>query len=330
MMLQHCVHRIFMLVVALVLGLSRSQAQPPPARYLTLTYKCYLTNIPPTAKQADCWIPVPISDDRQTVKILSADLSTGRLTTDPRYGNRIYYKHFSLDHKSLGDTLTITLAYQIQLREKSVPQAKQLLPLQGGHVDAAEQGYLGPNRLIPLQGPIAQLHQQLNLPPEPILAARQIYDYLIDHMVYNYQAPGAGHGDAVWACNSRTGDCSDYHSVFIGVCRSDGIPADHVFGLPLRTKLGVGEVKDWHCWARFWVQGAGWITIDASEASKHPELRNYNFGTLSSTYLTLSHGRDVVLEPSQQGPALNIFAIPYVEVDGKEFVQVGWVGLIQE
>jgi hypothetical protein len=134
----------------------------------------------------------------------------------------------------------------------------------------------------------------------------------------------------VWACSSRTGDCSDYHSVFIGICRSAGIPADHVFGLPLKVKQGKGEVKDWHCWARFWVAGPGWITIDASEASKHPELRDYNFGTLSNNYLTLSHGRDVALEPVQHGPPLNIFADPYVEVDGVDFKNVKWMGVFQE
>ena len=70
-------------------------------------------------------------------------------------------------------------------------------------------------------------------------------------MVYNYKAPGAG--DVIWACTNKTGDCSDYHSIFIGVCRSSGIPADHIFGLPL--KAGKNETKDWHCWASFWVKG---------------------------------------------------------------------------
>jgi hypothetical protein len=190
--------------------------------------------------------------------------------------------------------------------------------------------YLNAARLIPLDGPIADLRQKLVLSAEPIRAARQIYDYLVTNMVYNYQAPGAGHGDAVWACNSRTGDCSDYHSVFIGVCRSAGIPADHVFGIPLRANGGKGAATDWHCWGRFWANGPGWITIDASEASKHPELRDYNFGTLSNVYLTLSHGRDVILEPAQRGLPLNIFADPYVEVDGIAYGGVKWVVDFQE
>jgi len=48
------------------------------------------------------------------------------------------------------------------------------------------QVYLTANQLIPLQGPITALNQKLKLTAEPIRAARQIYDYLVGNMVYNY------------------------------------------------------------------------------------------------------------------------------------------------
>jgi transglutaminase-like putative cysteine protease len=316
--------------LAFALGAAIVNAATPPSRHITLTYTCYLTHLPEKTKQVDCWIPVPTTDDRQTVEILSADGNHGRFTSEAKYGDKMYYRHFVFDSGKHDDTLTITLVYKIKLDEKSVPAAKQLSP-------GPEQGipnfmgvYLASARLIPLEGPIEALKQKLSLSGEPIRAARQIYDYLITNMVYNYQAAGAGHGDAVWACNSRTGDCTDYHSVFIGVCRAAGIPADHVFGIPLRAEGGKGTTTYWHCWARFWAGESGWITIDASEAAKHPELRDYNFGTLSNTYLTLSHGRDVMLEPAQHGDLLNIFADPYVEADGAAFQGVKWVASFQE
>jgi len=87
--------------------------------------------------------------------------------------------------------------------------------------------------MIPIKGRVTDLALGITLPErEPLRAARKIYDYLVDTMKYNYLAPGAGKGNAVWACDSKTGDCTDFHSVFIGVCRWRGIPADHVFGLP--------------------------------------------------------------------------------------------------
>jgi transglutaminase-like putative cysteine protease len=145
-------------------------------------------------------------------------------------------------------------------------------------------------------------------------------------MVYNYKAPGAGKGNAVLACDSKTGDCTDYHSVFIGVCRWRGIPADHVFGLTMPPEKPEGEIRYSHCWARFWVDGVGWIPIDASRADKFPADREYYFGTLGTTWLTIAHGRDVVLEPPQQGEPENMFHGPVAEVDGKPFEGVRWLG----
>lgn len=297
-------------------------------RSLTLKYTCYLNNLPVTNKVAECWIPVAVSNDRQTVEMISADLSNGKITTEKKYGNNMYYRRINLSSVKPGDTIAITLLYKVRIDEKSIPEAAALARLPKTNAGRAMQIYLSDNRLIPLKGVVTDLANQLKLPPEPIPAARQVYDYLINTMVYNYKAPGAGRGDVIWACTNKTGDCSDYNSIFIGVCRVSGIPADHTFGIPLRQ--GKNEIKDWHCWASFWVKGPGWITIDASEASKHPELRNYNFGTLSNTYLTLTHGRDVILEPVQHGEPLNIFADPYVEVDGNKFDDVKWIVTYEE
>ena len=35
--------------------------------------------------------------------------------------------------------------------------------------------------------------------------------------------------------------------------------------------------------------------------------------------MQLSTGRDIALSPKQDGPALNYFVYPYVEVDGKPY-----------
>ena len=69
----------------------------------------------------------------------------------------------------------------------------------------------------------------------------------------------------------------------------------------------------------FRVKDVGWIPIDASRANKFPKDREYYFGTLGSTWVTLAHRRDVVLEPPQQGPPLNMLHGPVAEVDGKPF-----------
>ncbi len=104
--------------------------------------------------------------------------------------------------------------------------------------------------------------------------------------------------------------------MFIALMRNVGIPADHEFGFPIRTPGSEGRIPSYHCWARFHVEGVGWIPLDASEADKHPELFDYNFGAQSVNLFKFSHGRDVNLVPQQAGPALNKFIEPYAEIDG--------------
>ena len=96
------------------------------------------------------------------------------------------------------------------------------------------------------------------------------------------------------------------------------------FGLPMRADKHEGVIKFVHCWARFWVAEIGWIYVDPSRADEHPADRDYYFGTLGSTWVTLAHGRDVVLEPPQRGAPVNMLHGPVAEVDGKPFDGVRW------
>jgi len=60
---------------------------------------------------------------------------------------------------------------------------------------------------------------------EPTAKARRIYDYVASTMRYDKSGEGWGRGDAMWACDSKRGNCTDFHSVLIGMMTSSGIPA---------------------------------------------------------------------------------------------------------
>lgn len=66
--------------------------------------------------------------------------------------------------------------------------------------------------------------------------ALHIYDYVHATMRDNKTGEGWGRGDAVWACTSKRGNCTDFHSLFIGMMRSSGIPARFEIGFhyPIR------------------------------------------------------------------------------------------------
>jgi transglutaminase-like putative cysteine protease len=91
----------------------------------------------------------------------------------------------------------------------------------------------------------------------------------------------------------------------------------------LTRERGAGEVSGYHCWAELYVRGRGWVPVDASEAWKDPSRRDYYFGHHDADRLEFSRGRQLTLEPAQQGPPLNFFVDPYAEVDGKPHGAVG-------
>jgi transglutaminase-like putative cysteine protease len=159
------------------------------------------------------------------------------------------------------------------------------------------------------------------VPRDQLAAARMFYDVVNKHMRYSKEGTGWGRGDAVWACDSGYGNCSDFHSLFISLARSQKIPAKFEIGFPLPEKRGSGEVPGYHCWAKFRPGGKGWVPVDISEANKNPKMRNYYFGNLTEDRVAFSTGRDIDLVPKQDGEPLNFFVYPYVEVDGKAYPQ---------
>jgi transglutaminase-like putative cysteine protease len=169
---------------------------------------------------------------------------------------------------------------------------------------------------VPLDGVIAELSaQETRGIQDPLEKARAIYNYVIATMRYDKSGTGWGNGDAIWACTAKRGNCTDFHSLFIGMMRAAAIPARFEIGFPLPADQHDGAVAGYHCWAQFYVEPYGWIPVDASEAWKHPEKKNYFFGAHDDNRLQFTVGRDIRLDPPQRGDPLNYFIYPYAELD---------------
>ncbi|PYU05152.1 MAG: hypothetical protein DMG34_08945 [Acidobacteria bacterium] len=142
--------------------------------------------------------------------------------------------------------------------------------------------------------------------------------YVIATMRYDTSGTGWGNGDAIWACTAKCGNCTDFHSLFIGMMLAAGIPARFEIGFPLPADRHDGAVPGYHCWAEFYVEPYGWIAVDASEAWTHPDKKDYFFGAHDDNRLQFTVGRDIRLDPPQQGDPLNYLIYPYA-LDGKPF-----------
>src|SRR5215470_5503709 len=85
---------------------------------------------------------------------------------------------------------------------------------------------LQPDALVPITGLPAELAVKVTAGKTQTLdKARAIYDYVFTTMGYDKTGTGWGRGDVLYACDAKKGNCTDFHSLFIAMSRSQGIPA---------------------------------------------------------------------------------------------------------
>ena len=273
--------------------------------------------LPSGSRELRIWLPLPYEDRSQGISQLKIEGPIRyKIQRDKDYGDR--YVHVVVHAEDAPKPFDIKISFHVERFEHRVSFTPLVEPL--GQPLVSPDRFLLPDRLVPIDGVIGELSdQQTKDATQPIDKARRIYDYVIATMHYDHDGTGWGRGDAVWACNSRHGNCTDFHSLFIGMARAAGIPARFEIGFSLPTNAKAGVISGYHCWAQFYVNGVGWIPVDASEGWKNKEKRDYYFGATDQNRVMFSMGRDIRLKPAQKGDPLNYFVYPYAELDGKPF-----------
>ena len=307
------------LLSSLFLALA-SSALTQDSRHFTFHYAFTVRNLP-AGKRVRIWIPAAQSDAYQEVKIISAqgDLLLKK-TSEARFGNQIYFAETS---GSAQPELHFDVEYDV-IRHERLALGQTAPHLVAASLSFTEkQQDLQPDVLVPVTGLPADLAVKVTQGlTQPLDKARAIYDYVFTTMRYDKTGTGWGHGDVLYACDAKKGNCTDFHSLFIAMARSQGIPARFEIGFPLPPDKHSAEIAGYHCWSDFWIDGKGWIPVDISEAWKHQEKRDYFFGSHDVNRMQFSMGRDLRLNPPQEGKPLNYFVYPYVEVEGQEFPNV--------
>ena len=123
-----------------------------------------------------------------------------------------------------------------------------------------------------------------------------------------------GNGNAIYACDIGVGNCTDYHSYFMSLERTLGVPARFHMGFPIPNKEDAGKVGGYHCWADYYVEGEGWYPVDISEADKDPSKKDYFFGKVDQDRFEMTVGRDFILK-GYEPEITNLFIYPLLEVN---------------
>ena len=293
---------------------SRSPVEDAPLRLLGVIKGVdefeflYRATLPEMTDAGRMWIPIPTTDLFQTVEVKSIKAPGKRqILKDHEYGNSVLF--LTLGPADSGKTVSIR--FDVRRLEKGVYEGQAPEPGQ----------YLAPERLVPADESFRSIAAEVVEGKDGELArARALYDHVIDRMRYMKYGDGWGKGDAVYACDARTGNCTDFHSYFIALARSVGIPSRFAIGASIPSERDSGGIDGYHCWAEFYTDGKWW-PVDISEGDKCSGLpayySTYYFGRHPANRIEFSRGRDLVLEPGPASGPINFLAYPVLEIGGK-------------
>jgi len=316
-------------VTLFVLCLALMAADSRPNRAFTMTYEATVRDVPEDAASARLWIPIPVSTPDQEISNVTVsvtldgesvtrgigdlpetlavgDAEVACTLADVEHGTG---KSLCLETEGIGFVVRLTFdcrRYATQSGGKATPE------------ELTED--LEADRMVKLGGKVSAVANGMETASDTMKTARMLYDNTLERMKYDKPAGGEwGRGDSEWACDSRYGNCTDFHSYFMALARTKGIPARFEIGFPIPDgDEAVAKVGGYHCWAFFYDDARGWIPVDISEADKHPEKAEFFFGNLDENRVTMTGGRDLLLSPRPAAGSLNFFVYPYLEIDGKD------------
>lgn len=264
----------------------------------------YRVKLPEIKGEANLWIPLAKTDAFQTV--------TQEKTSIPIKWEKVHDRDYDNDicilHPQSSDSgKTIELRYLVIRKEKAAYSAKGEDPAR----------FLQPEKLVPVNETFKTLAQQATAGKKDDLErAKALYDHVLGRMRYDKSGSGWGRGDAMYACDARTGNCTDFHAYFIALARSSGIPSRFAIGATIPADKNEGPIEGYHCWAEFFADGH-WVPVDISEAWKNPQLADYYFGHNPANRFELTKGRDLVVDPAPASGPINFLVYPLLEMEGK-------------
>jgi len=293
-------------------------------------HEATIKDIPAGAKKARIWLVVPREDPFQKISEIKIS-GPGKSSVEQggTYGNR--YAYFEVENPS--GPLTVAADFVVERREAHVPvDPKRSRPL-----EEADRSRLRPeleaNRYVPVNEKYEKLAREIvGDERNTVLQAKKLYDWVLNNVEYWVKDPqhlkASPNGESDYCLATKTGNCTDFHSLYASLARSIGIPTRMVYGsffqgentpVPGKPSLdGKDTDASYHCWVQVWAKGIGRIPLDVALADLLPDPAQQEryFGTLDARRVAWSYGRDLTLAPKQDAGPVNAMHKVYVEIDG--------------
>jgi len=345
---------VFTLVALLALDSGVASAQPLRQATFELRNEIKIT-VPEGAQRLRVWVALPQDNDpAQQVRDLKIEAPYAyRIERDSEGSRVLYLEGVNVKEKEV----TIVESFGLTRSEvRDQVDASKARPLTDAD-RARFAKYLEANKHVVIDNEIRKLADEIvGNEPNPVLAARKLYDWVLENVEYWVKDPknkkASPVGSTSYCLTFRTGNCTDFESLWASLARARGIPTQIVYGSFLKPDLrGRDQDQSYHCWAEFYAPGLGWIHHDVAVADLYhgdfpvnvdnerllrltvadgvfgndPAKVNYYFGNLDERRVVWSRNRDLMMTPRQDGEPVNALPKAYVEVDGKVHPEgTGW------
>jgi transglutaminase-like putative cysteine protease len=326
-------------------GVATMTAAEPRSATFEARHELKVT-LPDGANRVRIWFAMPQDDPLQQVKNFKVESPIPhRVTTDSQANKAVYLDLADPKLKEFSVVESFTLSRREQI---SGADARKTGPL-----SAERRAELAPllaaNQHVIIDDRIRKLAAEIvGEEKNPVLAARKLYDWTLANIDYWVKDPknkkASPVGSTEYCLTTKTGNCTDFHSLWTSLARAAGIPTRMVYGSFFKKELdGQDADQSYHCWPEFYASGIGWVPHDVAVADifvgdfqantdneKLVRLTtadgytgadkskvDYYFGNIDERRVTWSRGRDLTLSPKQDAGPANALAKAYVEIDGK-------------
>jgi transglutaminase-like putative cysteine protease len=283
------------------------------------------------------WLPVPSINSAWQLSQASSFTSNGvtRMRSDGLQGVQILYAEFAENIDQPYVELT------------SLVQTQNRAPVLNGQAPAAPEDastlkyFTRATHLLPTDGIVKSTAQKaIQGANTDLEKVRAIYDWVVSNAWREPKVRGCGEGDikTMLETGNLGGKCADINALFVGLCRSVGIPARDVYGLRLApSAFGYKELSGnpaslkgaQHCRAEAYVKGQGWMAMDPADVAKvmrletpewlkttdHPVVKpvyNTLFGGWEGNWMAFNTAHDLSL-PQSKGDRIGFFMYPVAE-----------------
>ncbi|MFN5348747.1 MAG: transglutaminase domain-containing protein [Polaromonas sp.] len=282
------------------------------------------------------WLPIPSvnSDYQRSLDNSFSTNGTGQMKSDGKDGAKMLYVEFAGSQA----TPYVELTSRVQTQSRAVDWAqKNAVP------DDADtlKYFTRATKLIPTDGIVRKTALAATQGAKSdVEKTQKIYDWIVANTYREPKVRGCGVGDikTMLETGDLGGKCADLNALFVGLCRSVGVPARDVYGIRLvPSAFGYKELSGnpaslkgaQHCGSEAYLKGYGWVAMDPADVAKvmrletadwikttsNPVVSPVNkalFGGWEGNWMAYNTAHDIAL-PKSKGEVLGFFMYPMAE-----------------